>query len=138
MREAKLKNPTKYWLGKRHSEATIKLLSEIKKKAYIKDPEWKKRIGEQHKGEKCYFWKGGISNDPYPVDWTKSLKKSIRERDKYTCQLCMEKQGGKSHAVHHIDYIKENNDPNNLITLCTKCHAQTNHNREYWIDYFNI
>ena len=26
--------------------------------------------------------------EPYSVDWTETLKKAIRERDHYTCQLC--------------------------------------------------
>jgi len=85
------------------------------------------------KGENSPAWKGGISFEPYSVDWTKTLRKSIRQRDKYICQIC-----GKEPAVHvhHIDYDKKNNNPDNLITLCRKCHGKTNHNRDYWIEYF--
>ena len=38
--------------------------------------------------------------------------------------------------VHHIDYDKNNSNPNNLIVLCKGCHAKTNFNREYWGSYF--
>ena len=38
--------------------------------------------------------------------------------------------------VHHVDYNKKNNDPANLISLCKACHAQTNFNRNDWMEYF--
>lgn len=57
----------------------------------------------------------------------------VRKRDNYICQLC----GKYGNAVHHIDYNKLNCNPNNLITLCRSCHTKTNHNRDYWIKYFN-
>jgi 5-methylcytosine-specific restriction endonuclease McrA len=34
-----------------------------------------------------------------------------------------------------IDYNKKNCNPENLITLCNKCHMKTNHNREKWIKF---
>jgi len=77
-------------------------------------------------------WQGGKSFEPYSVDWTQTLKRSIRERDNYICRIC--NQYGSS--VHHKDYDKKNCDPKNLITLCVKCHTKTNHNRDYWLDYF--
>lgn len=43
----------------------------------------KKRLMEKHPN-----WKGGKSFEPYTVDWTETLKRSIRERDKYNCQVC--------------------------------------------------
>jgi 5-methylcytosine-specific restriction endonuclease McrA len=54
-------------------------------------------------------------------------------RHKASCQVC-----GKEPAIycHHIDYDKQNCNLNNLITLCSKCHSRTNHDREYWIDFF--
>ena len=81
-------------------------------------------------------WQGGISFEPYSLDWTKTLKRSIRERDKYTCQIGGELQSDTAFPVHHIDYDKRNCDPENLITLCRKCHTKTNTNRDYWIEYF--
>lgn len=57
------------------------------------------------------------------------------------CQYCEKvfsvyssdvKRKEKGHDVHHIDYDKKNNNPENLITLCHSCHAKTNSNREYW------
>lgn len=74
----------------------------------------------------------------YSIDWTETLRRSIRERDKYTCQLCGKHQGDRSFAVHHIDYDKMNSNVDNLITLCYSCHLKTNTNREDWKKYFKI
>ena len=83
-------------------------------------------------GSKHPNWRGGISNNPYSLDWTQTFKRSIRERDNYTCQLCGKLQGDLAFCVHHIDYDKLNGNPDNLITLCHKCHIKTNFNRGYW------
>lgn len=111
-----------YWLGKKRPPLS---------------KEWKEKISEKLSGNKSYLWKGGKSFETYSIDWTKSLRISIRERDKYICQLCGEKQGDRAHDIHHIDYNKKNCNTDNLITLCLMCHRKTNHNRDYWIKYFN-
>jgi hypothetical protein len=84
------------------------------------------------KGKNNPMWRGGITFEEYGFEWTYVLKESIRIRDKYTCQIC----GVKAKVVHHIDYNKKNCNPNNLITLCKKCHGKTNSKREYWKQYF--
>jgi len=94
---------------------------------------FKKHLSEINKGEKSYLWRGGISFNPYSVDWTRTLKRSIRERDRYTCQICRKEP---AFDIHHIDYNKENCNPKNLVTLCRGCHIKTNHNRNQWINYF--
>ena len=98
--------------------------------------ETKRKMSETHRGEKCYMWKGGTSVEPYSLDWTRTLRQSIRERDRYTCQLCGEKQEDEAFNVHHIDYNKKNCNSDNLITLCNSCHSKTNSHREYWEGYF--
>jgi 5-methylcytosine-specific restriction endonuclease McrA len=32
--------------------------------------------------------------------------------------------------------VKKKNEPENLITLCRKCHSKTKKDREYWKIYF--
>lgn len=81
-----------------------------------------------------YGWKGGISFELYSVDWTETLKRAIRERDNYICQLCSQ----YGNTVHHKDYCKKNCSPDNLITLCVKCNPKVNFNRNYWLNYFNV
>ena len=97
------------------------------------------KMSENHRdqyGAKNSSWKGGISFEPYTTDWTESLRRTIRERDRYTCQLCGKPQGDRVHSVHHIDYDKKNCNPENLITLCCSCNTKVNSNREYWTNYF--
>ncbi len=81
-------------------------------------------------------WKGGLSFEPYSPAFNNKIKKMIRERDNYTCQLCglHENNAPIRHAIHHIDFNKKNSSFSNLITLCRKCHAYTFGNREYWIN----
>jgi len=83
-----------------------------------------------------YRWLGGKSFEPYSLDWTNKLKEAIRIRDNKKCQICNIKQGKEKLAVHHIDYNKENCNPENLVALCRSCHAKTNGNRKLWTIYF--
>ena len=92
-------------------------------------------------GQDHWNWIEGLERI-YPDDWTDTLKESIRQRDNYICQECGVHQDElkgmhKKLDVHHIDYDKENCHPDNLISLCKKCHMKTNFNRDYWIEYFN-
>lgn len=100
-------------------------------------------------GENAPNWRGGVSfypygSNPYPSEFSDSLKEKIRSRDNYECQLCgMNEEEhilvwGSMLQVHHIDYVKTNCEEGNLVSLCNQCHGRTNYNREYWIDLFNV
>ena len=115
--------------GLSHTEETKKRISAILKERGIKPP--------LLMGAKASNWQGGKSFEPYSTDWTNTLRRSVRERDYYTCQLCKEPQGDTAFDVHHINYDKKNCDPKNLITLCRNCHAKTNFNRKSWLNYFS-
>ena len=127
--------------GKTHTEENKrKIIKANKGKKHSE--ETKKKMSLAQRGEKSHNWRGGISFEPYPTEWTDDLKESIRKRDGYICQICGIHQnefGGfyKKLDIHHIDYNKDNLDPKNLISLCRQCHFKTNQNREYWIEYFN-
>lgn len=97
-----------------------------------------KRMGLKTTGSKNHMWNGGTSFEPYGKKFNKKLKKQIRIRDNFTCQECSqnEEQLGCKLSIHHIDYNKQNNNPNNLISLCNSCHSQTNFSRDNWINYF--
>ena len=101
-------------------------------KGYEMPQSQRDKIGNAQKGEKHWNWQDGISFEPYSIDWTEILRRSIRERDNYICQLC--RQYGNT--VHHIDYDKKNCNPKNLITLCISCNIKVNKNRKYWTNYF--
>ncbi len=120
--------------GKKLSKEHKKHIGEAGLGRYCSD-ETRIKISLKMRGDKNGRWRGGISYEPYSADWTNTLKRSIRERDKYTCLICKKEPAV---VVHHIDYNKKNCDPDNLITLCRKCHPKTNSNREQWISYFSL
>jgi 5-methylcytosine-specific restriction endonuclease McrA len=130
--------------GKHHSEESKKKMSEAK--IGEKHPlfgkhlseETRKKMSEANKGDKAPNWLGGKSFEPYGLGWDKTLKRAIRERDNYTCQMCSKQQTEVVFAVHHIDYDKKNLNPENLLTLCPNCHAKTNAHREYWTNVFKL
>ena len=88
-----------------------------------------KRFGEKNKN-----WKGGKSYEIYALEFNNYLKEKIRIRDNYKCQLCNKYQidSRRKLNIHHIDYNKQNNKENNLISLCDQCHSKTNGKRHYW------
>ena len=79
----------------------------------------------------------------YPSEFY-AIRESILIRDNYTCQECgitaiehkITYNVGLS--VHHVDYIKDHNVTDNLICLCSSCHAKTNteSQKSYWIIHF--
>ena len=124
---------------------------------YITHTKWKKRDPEgyrQHQvnaakkageimRERLTDWdflkKHGYlkSQYPYPPEFNRELKKQVFDRDKGICQLCCNTITN-GHAIHHIDYDKNNNIESNLILLCDSCHSKTNvKNRKYWTKLFS-
>ena len=82
-------------------------------------------------------WKGGISYEPYCDVWIdKEYKESIKDRDNYECQNPDCWGTSKRLSIHHIDYIKKNCCPENLITLCNSCNSRANKNRECHAAYY--
>ena len=149
--------------GKHRSEETKRKISEKNKGKHIITEEICNKISKANKGkipwnkgknkkeynglftmanskmrEKNVNWQGGKSFEPYGLEFNEDLKEVIRNRDRRKCQICekTELEEGRKLCNHHIDYNKKNNNPNNLISLCRKCHTKTNHNRDYWIKYF--
>ena len=193
LKEAQLKNPRRYWLGKKHSEETkrkIGLANRGRKKSLIerqklsdalkgkkKPPRTKEHCDKisktmtgvpqpwkagknhylygghpsietrikmhqshegKHSGKNSNFWRGGDWHTPYGLEFNHSLKEIIRDRDGRKCFICnkSESESNRKLCVHHIDYDKNNNCYDNLISLCLLCHIKTNFDREYWINYF--
>jgi len=91
-------------------------------------------------GENNPNWQGGIGNFPYPPEFNEEFRELIRERYNYTCVLCKltQEQIGHTLCVHHIDYDKDNLDPDNFVPLCLSCHGTTGgkNNRIYWTKVF--
>ncbi len=105
------------------------------------DKAWNKNIT----GKDSHAYINGKSFEPYSPEFNKELKRKIKERDNYTCQLCemTEKEQKRLDSlkrgltIHHITYDKKNYEEDKLITLCRKCNAMANFNRKDWTNYFN-
>ena len=64
---------------------------------------------DYQKGEQLGFW---------------NVREYVLFRDGHKCQCCKGKSRDSKLHVHHIESRKTGGDaPNNLITLCSKCHA---------------
>lgn len=145
------------WKGKHHTEETKRKIGLIKKGthptkeaieknrlAHLGKPSWNKGLIGYNAGSTHYNWQGGKSFEPYGLEFNNKLKEQIRARDHYRCQQCFRHESElrtktNKHTklrIHHIDYNKQNNKPENLISLCNNCHVQTNYGREDWIKYF--
>ena len=127
-------------LGKHHSEATKKLLSDQRKGIV---PSWMCGKNSHLYGKVGSLnpqWKGGITPERERLYKTKEWKKIYRavlERDKFKCVYCntpikpIQKGNKKVNnlCVHHIasftEYKDLQCDVNNLVLLCRKCH--------YWV-----
>ena len=89
-------------------------------------------------------WQGGISFEPYSLEFNNELREQIRKRDGYRCQICFRHQSElltktgrfRKLDIHHIDYDKKNSKSKNLISLCMNGNVKVNANKEYWIACF--
>lgn len=131
------------WMkGKHHSEESKRLNRErhIGKR---RSPEAIEKFKRSHSKEKHWNWRGGISNNPYPLIFNSTLKLKIRTRDNFTCCLCGKTEREELErinrvlCVNHIDFDKNNCEERNLNTLCASCNIKINREREYWTNYFN-
>ena len=121
--------------NRKTSKETKAKMSKVHRKRYESKNE---RVKSSQPGKLNGMWKGGISFHPYGVEFNNCLKEKIRKRDNYTCSYCKKKWkvGMNKLSIHHIDYDKKNNNSDNLITLCVRCHMKTNSRREFWSSYF--
>lgn len=125
-------------LTKENSFGLKKISQKLKGRKLSK--EWcekisKARIGK-YSGENHPNWQGGLKDNPYGIEFNEKLREQIRERDGFVCQLCGGIDKDRELQVHHINYNKEDNHPQNLISLCLSCHVKTNYNRKQWIPFF--
>jgi hypothetical protein len=123
-------------------------LAKMGDKNPMKVKEFRDKMAKSRKGQFCGDehpnWQGGKSFEEYGKEFNKSVRDFVRNRDRYRCQECFKHENelyyknGKKYNLHlhHIDYDKKNNKPENLIALCGSCHSQTNFKRDDWIKYF--
>lgn len=100
------------------------------RKGYRHSEETKKKIGDANRGEKSYYWKGGVTpirKKLYFSQEYKNWRKAVFERDNYTCVFCNEKGGilNADHIKPFALFPKLRFDLNNGRTLCLECHKKT-------------
>ena len=123
------------------SSTERKRKSEKMKQWYLENPQIKDKIGDQHRGEKNPWWKGGISFEPYCPKFTLSFKERVRAFFGYRCVECGAHQHTleKSLSIHHVTFNKETCCDNTIplfVPLCQSCHTKTNTNRIFWQYWF--
>ena len=92
--------------------------------------ETRKKIGDANRGEKSYLWKGGISKTNAIIRSSMEYKlwrKSVFERDKYTCIWCGVKDNSiqADHIKPFAYYPELRFAIDNGRTLCLECHKKT-------------
>lgn len=82
-------------------------------------------------GPNNHGWQGGVAVLPYGPEFTRRFKRLIRDRDGHRCRRCgkTREQEGRTLHVHHVDHVKTNNDPTNLLTVCNSCNVWLSHHR---------
>lgn len=108
--------------GMKHSQEFKEMMSLIHTGKSLSETA-KKKLSIRWMREKNPNWKGGISREPYSLDWKLKLKESIKKRDGRKCQNPNCEGKDTFLVVHHKDMNKKNCDPNNLITYCNICHT---------------
>jgi thymidylate synthase ThyX/5-methylcytosine-specific restriction endonuclease McrA len=85
----------------------------------------RRAISNRMRGPRNHRWRGGIT----PHSIIPELRKNILVRDLYRCKMC--DKSSQHHMplhIHHIDSYRpdkaSNDDPTNLITLCSTCHGE--------------
>jgi hypothetical protein len=128
--------------GKKQSLNHIqrRVSSRRKSGKYIQSENTKRRISEakagKFLGKNHPNWQGGISFLPYAPEFTKRLKRFIKNRDHNECQNPYCEHKTRELLVHHINYDKQNCSQFNLITLCNSCNAKANYNRNEWKHFY--
>ena len=97
--------------------------------------EVRKKMSESHKGDKCHFWRGGITKENMKIRASleyKLWRESVFERDNYTCIWCGAKSGNGKAVILNADHIKPfalfpelRLAIDNGRTLCRECHLTT-------------
>jgi hypothetical protein len=94
------------------------------------------------RGPDSHAWLGGLKYFPYDHRFNKEFKYLIKSRDNFQCIKCSifeldnKALTGQGLQVHHINYLKDDTNEFNCCSLCHRCNAEVNFNRESWIIFF--
>jgi 5-methylcytosine-specific restriction endonuclease McrA len=67
-----------------------------------------------------------IENGTFRHGVNGELREAIKQRDEFTCRLCLNELGSYNLQVHHIVPVSNggNDDLSNLVLLCYDCHTE--------------
>ena len=144
------KNPSEETRRKMSESHMGQILSEKQKYKISeanKDPseERRRKQSEAQKGKKHWNWQGGITpyrNRLYESHAYQAWRRSVFERDHFTCQMCGD-DGGNNLQAHHIKPVRQHKndllifDVDNGITLCKDCHKPTIRRESDFESFFN-
>lgn len=97
-------------------------------------------------GDKHWNWRGGISSENHLIRNSFEMKvwrKTVFERDNYTCVICGARSGKNATVILNADHIKPfaqypelRFELSNGRTLCKPCHIETDsYGRKGWINH---
>jgi hypothetical protein len=122
--------------GRKLSEEHKKKLSEAARRKW-ENPEMRRKWSEMFKGDKSYFWRGGVSTENQILKSSleyNEWRRAVLKRDRYTCVFCGDRnhKGRGSRIVLNVDHIQPfalypelRFDVNNGRVLCIDCHRKT-------------
>ena len=119
----------KYMLGRKHKPETIEKIRQGNLGKNV-TPESRNKISMSKRGRRSHFWRGGVSSlneKERRSAGYKLWRKTVFERDEYTCQFC-KVRGGTLNADHILPlayYPELRFDLENGRTLCASCHKLT-------------
>lgn len=115
-------------LGKKQSlESNLKRSATLKNRKFTSEHLENLSIAGKNRtdlrGKNSRWWKGGVSEEIYPLEFSVHLKNKVRRRDQHKCQSCGENvYRSKRGHVHHVNGNKQDCGMNNLLLLCATCH----------------
>ena len=119
---------TKFKKGHKHSDEIKKKISDTLKRKNIKPLQRFHAIGEDHPS-----WKGGMVKDSNGYVMIKKRGHHRGTKQDYVKRsvLVAEKKIGRllkdNEVVHHLDFNKENDNPNNLLVIDRIEHVSLHH-----------
>lgn len=119
------------WKGRKHTNETKLKMSKAHTGKVLSE-ETKEKLRLAFKGEKSFFWKGGIKNNNDQIRHSneyRTWRRRVCKRDKYSCQICKQSFPEVKIDVDHIKsfslYPELRFDIDNGRVLCKDCHRKT-------------